>query len=168
MSDDAQVRRALDGLGVPYEIVDIDPAFADTAAFCEKYGFGLDVSGNTIIVASKKEPKQYAACLVLAHTRLDVNHAVKRLMGASRVSFASAEETMALTGMQIGGVTVLALPPDLPVYVDDRIMALPWMILGAGSRAAKVKVSPQVLLRLPGVEVVPGLAQVIGPSASSR
>ena len=134
MSDDTlvQVRRALDGLGVPYEIVEIDPAFADTAAFCEKYGFGLDVSGNTIIVASKKEPKQYAACLVLAHTRLDVNHAVKRLMGASRVSFASAEETMALTGMQIGGVTVLALPPDLPVYVDDRIMALPWMILGAG------------------------------------
>src|SRR6185369_1941716 len=129
----AQVRRALDGLGVPYEIVDIDPDFADTAAFCEKYGFGLDVSGNTIIVASKKEPKQYVACLVLANTRLDVNHAVKRLMGASRVSFASAEETMALTGMQIGGVTVLALPPDLPVYVDDRIMALPWMILGAGT-----------------------------------
>ena len=104
MSDDAQVRRILDGLGVPYEIVEIDPAFADTAAFCEKYGYGLDVSGNTIIVASKKEPKQYAACLVLANTRLDVNHAVKRLMGASRVSFASADETMALTGMQIGGV----------------------------------------------------------------
>jgi prolyl-tRNA editing enzyme YbaK/EbsC (Cys-tRNA(Pro) deacylase) len=167
VSDDAQVRRALDGLGVPYEVVEIDPAFADTAAFCEKYGFALDVSGNTIIVASKKEPKQYAACLVLAHTRLDVNHAVKRLMGASRVSFASADETMALTGMQIGGVTVLALPPDLPIYVDDRIMALPWMILGAGSRAAKVKISPQALLRLPGVQVVPGLAQPISPAASS-
>ncbi len=165
MSDEtlAQVRRALDGLGVPYEIVDIDPAFADTAAFCEKYGYGLDVSGNTIIVASKKEPKQFAACLVLANTRLDVNHAVKRLMGASRVSFASAEETMALTGMQIGGVTVLALPADLPVYVDDRVMALPWMILGAGSRAAKVKVSPRVLERLPGFQAVPGLAQPIPP-----
>ena len=125
------------------------------------------VTANTIIVASKKEPKQYAACLVLAHTRLDVNHAVKRLMGASRVSFASADETMALTGMQIGGVTVLALPPDLPIYVDERIMALPWMILGAGSRSAKVKVSPQALLRLPGVQVVPGLAQPIGPPASS-
>jgi prolyl-tRNA editing enzyme YbaK/EbsC (Cys-tRNA(Pro) deacylase) len=144
------VRRALDGLGVPYEIVEIDPAFADTAAFCEKYGYGLDVSGNTIIVASKKEPKQFAACL-------------KKLMGASRVSFASGEETMALTGMQIGGVTVLALPPDLPIYVDDRIMALPWMILGAGSRAAKVKVSPRVLERLPGFQAVPGLAQPMSP-----
>ncbi len=162
-----QVRRALDGLGVSYEVVEIDPAFADTAAFCEKYGFGLDVSGNTIIVASKKEPKQYAACLVLAHTRLDVNHTVKRLMGASRVSFASAEETMALTGMQIGGVTVLALPADLAIYVDDRIMALPWMILGAGTRAAKIKVSPRVLERLPGFQAVAGLAQAIPPPGPS-
>ena len=162
-----QVRRALDGLGVPYDVVEIDPAFADTAAFCEKYGFGLDVSGNTIIVASKKEPKQYAACLVLAHTRLDVNHTVKRLMGASRVSFASAEETMALTGQQIGGVTVLALPADLPIYVDDRIMALPWMILGAGSRSAKIKVSPRVLERLSGFLAVAGLAQPIPPPTAT-
>jgi prolyl-tRNA editing enzyme YbaK/EbsC (Cys-tRNA(Pro) deacylase) len=163
---EARVAAVLDGLGVPYEVVRIDPAFADTAAFCEKYGFGLDVSGNTIIVASKKEPKQYCACLVLANTRLDVNHTVKRLMGASRVSFASAEETMALTGMQIGGVTVLALPADLPVYVDDRIMELPWMILGAGSRAAKIKVSPRVLERLPGFQAVPGLGQPIPPPSA--
>jgi len=81
------------------------------------------------------------------------------------VSFASAEETMALTGMQIGGVTVLALPADLAVYVDNRIMALPWMILGAGSRAAKVKVSPRVLERLPGFQAVPDLAQPIPPPA---
>lgn len=163
MSDDgreieARVRAVLDGLGVPWEPVEIDPAYADTAAFCERYGFPLERSGNTIVVASKKEPRQYAACLVLATTRLDVNHAVRRLMGVSRLSFASAEETRAVTGMLIGGVTVLALPPDLPIYVDDRIMALDWMILGGGSRSSKIKVSPEVLRRLPQVQVVPGLS----------
>lgn len=162
MSIEATVRRVLDGLGTPYDIVEIDPAFADTAAFCEKYGYGLDVSGNTIVVASKKEPKQFAACLVLANTRLDVNHAVRKLMGASRVSFASAEETMALTGMQIGGVTVLALPADLPIYVDDRVMALGAVILGSGRRSSKVKIAPTALERLPGVHVVAGLAQPVG------
>src|SRR5581483_7697122 len=101
-----RVRGVLDALGVPYEIMTIDPAFADTAQFCEKYGIPLDQSANTIIVASKKEPKQYCACLVLATTRLDVNHGVRKLMNVSRVSFASAEETKALTGMLIGGVTV--------------------------------------------------------------
>ena len=165
MSEDAAVERkvaaSLEALGAPFEVMRIDPDFADTAAFCEKYGIPLDHSGNTIVVASKKEPKQYCACLVLATTRLDVNHTVRRLLGASRVSFATAEETQALTGMMIGGVTLLALPPDLPVYVDERIMSLDYVILGGGSRSSKIRIAPDALKRLPNVAVVEGLAQAI-------
>jgi prolyl-tRNA editing enzyme YbaK/EbsC (Cys-tRNA(Pro) deacylase) len=152
-----RVVEVLDRVAVPYELVPIDPAYADTAAFCERYGSPLDRAGNTIVVASKKEPKQYSACVVLATTRLDVNHTVRKLMGASRVSFASAEETRTLTGMLIGGVTVFALPPGLPIYVDDRIMALDWLILGSGSRSSKIRTSPEVFRRLGGVTVVAGL-----------
>ncbi len=155
---EARVAAVLDGLGVPYELIRIDPAYADTAAFCEKYGFPAEQSGNTIIVGSKKEPRQFAACLVLAHTRLDVNHAVRGLMGVSRLSFATAEDTRALTGMMIGGVTVLALPADMPIYVDERIVGLDWVILGGGSRSSKVKVAPVALTRLANARVVPGLA----------
>jgi prolyl-tRNA editing enzyme YbaK/EbsC (Cys-tRNA(Pro) deacylase) len=148
MSDDAEIEArvaaALEGLGAAWELMRIDPDFADTAAFCEKYGVPLDHSGNTIVVASKKEPKKYCACLVLATTRLDVNHAVRRLLDVSRVSFATADETKDLTGMMIGGVTLLALPPDLPIYVDERVMALDYVILGGGS--------------VPSLHVVPGLA----------
>jgi prolyl-tRNA editing enzyme YbaK/EbsC (Cys-tRNA(Pro) deacylase) len=160
MSEDvnARVRASLESLGVPYEVMQIDPDFADTAQFCEKYGIPLENSGNTIVVASKKEPKMYCACLVLATTRLDVNHTVRKLMGAARVSFASADETMALTGMMIGGVTVFALPPDLPLYVDDRIMRLDWLILGGGSRSTKIRTSPEVFRRMSNTTIVPGLA----------
>jgi prolyl-tRNA editing enzyme YbaK/EbsC (Cys-tRNA(Pro) deacylase) len=163
MSDaeiDARVRVVLDGLGVPYEVMPIDPEFADTAQFCDKYGIPLANSANTIVVASKKEPKQYCACVVLATTRLDVNHAVKKLMGVSRVSFASAEETKALTGMMIGGVTVFALPSDMPLYVDDRLLGLDWLILGGGSRSTKIRTTPEVLRRMPNATIVPGLATV--------
>ncbi len=160
MSDDVDRRvvEILDGLGVPYEVMQIDPDFADTAAFCERYGIPLENSANTIIVASKKEPKQYCACVVKATTRLDVNHTVRRLMGVSRVSFASADETKALTGMMIGGVTLFALPPDLPIYVDDKLMSLDWLILGGGSRSTKIKTSPEVFRRLPNTTIVPGLS----------
>jgi len=154
-----RVRRVLDGLGLPHEMVEIDPQYADTAAFCAQYGYPLEQSANTIIVASKKEPRQYAACVVKANTRLDVNHTVRRLMDVSRVSFATAEETRELTGMMIGGVTLLALPPDLPIYVDDRIMALDYVILGGGSRSSKIKLVPEALRKLPGLSVVAGLAQ---------
>jgi prolyl-tRNA editing enzyme YbaK/EbsC (Cys-tRNA(Pro) deacylase) len=150
-----RVAAVLDGLGVPYELQPIDPAFADTAAYCERYGVPLDRAANTIVVVSKKEPRRYAACVVKATTRLDVNRAVRRLLDSSKVSFASAEETRALTGMLLGGVTVFALPPDLPIYVDDKVMALDWAILGSGSRSSKVRVSPEALRRLPGVQIVP-------------
>ena len=155
---DAKVTASLAALGVPYEIMTIDPDFADTARFCERYGIPLENSANTIIVASKKEPRQYCACVVKATTKLDVNHAVRKLMNASRLSFATAEETQVLTGMMIGGVTIFALPSNLAVYADERLMALDWVILGGGSRSTKIKTSPEVFRRLPNTTIVPDLA----------
>ena len=148
---------ALGNLSVPYEQIEIDPAFADTAAFCDKYGYPVERSCNTIIVASKKEPKKFVACVVLAHTRLDVNKRVTKLMRVSKASFATAEEMMALTGMQVGGVTPFSLPSGVPLYVDDRIMALDWVILGGGGRRLKIKTSPEVFHKL-SAQVVSGLA----------
>jgi prolyl-tRNA editing enzyme YbaK/EbsC (Cys-tRNA(Pro) deacylase) len=153
-----KVTQALDQLGLPYELIEIDPAYADTGQFCERYGFSMDESGNTIIVASKKEPRRYAACVVKASRRLDVNHTVRRLLGVPRLSFATAEETMALTGMMIGGVTVLALPPDLPIYVDETLLECERIILGSGSRSSKIRIAPAVFDRLPNAQVIPGLS----------
>jgi prolyl-tRNA editing enzyme YbaK/EbsC (Cys-tRNA(Pro) deacylase) len=158
---DRRVRAVLDGLGLPYEIVEIDPAYADTAQFCERYGYPLENSANTIIVGSKKEPRQYAACVVRANTRLDVNHVVRKLMGVPRLSFAGAEETMALTGMMIGGVTVFALPDGMSIYVDDGLMPLSYVILGGGGRSTKVKIAPAVFTRLGGAQIIPGLSQPV-------
>ena len=153
-----QVRAALDAIGVEYEAMPCDPDFADTAAFCERYGVVPEDSANTIVVVAKTDPRRYVACVVLAPNRLDVNGLVKRRLGARKVSFASAEETSELTGMMIGGVTALALPPDLPLWVDERVMHRPSIVLGGGSRSLKIRVSPDVLRHLPGTEVVTDLA----------
>jgi len=156
-------RAALDRLGIAYEWLPCDPEFADTAAFCERYGYPPDHAGNTIIVASKKEPKRYAACVVLATTRLDVNRTVRDLLGVSKCSFASADEMHRLTGMAVGGVTVLGLPQGVPLFVDARVVALDHVILGTGGRNGKIKVSPEVFRRLPNTRVVTGLALDPGP-----
>ncbi|MEV8094460.1 YbaK/EbsC family protein [Kitasatospora sp. NPDC085879] len=153
------VRATLDDWGVPYGWLEIDPEFADTAQFCERYGYTLEDSVNCILVVGKSEPRRYAACLVQATRRLDVNRAVKRLLGVRRVSFASAEETVALTGMQVGGVTPVALPPGMPVYVDAPVLGRGEIVLGGGDRAGKLLVSPGALLaHLPGAEVVEDLS----------
>jgi prolyl-tRNA editing enzyme YbaK/EbsC (Cys-tRNA(Pro) deacylase) len=154
-----RVLEALDGMGVSYEVLECDPDFADTAAFCEKYGYPVNHCGNTIIVASKKEPIQYATCIVKGSMRLDVNKTVRKLMGVSRASFASSEQTMALTGMMIGGVTPFTLPSHIPVYVDDSLMTLDYVILGSGSRSSKIKVGPGIFSKIPNAQVIPGLSK---------
>ncbi len=155
---EAEVLAALGHLGVAHEVVPCDPEAADTASFCERYGFPAANTLNTILVVSKKEPRSYAACVVRSSTLLDVNHAVKRLMGASRLSFASVDETLRLTGMRVGGVTPFGLPESVPVYVDAAILELDYVILGGGGRSSKLKLSPQALRDVPGVRIVPDLS----------
>jgi prolyl-tRNA editing enzyme YbaK/EbsC (Cys-tRNA(Pro) deacylase) len=154
----ATLRRQLDRLGVDYEIVPCDPELADTAAFCAAYGYRMEDSANTIIVAGKADPPVHAACVVLATTRLDVNRTVRNRLGVRKASFASAEATERLTGMTIGGVTVFGLPPGLPLWVDRRVMERERIVLGGGNRSCKVVAAPAILLALPGVQVVDGLA----------
>jgi len=153
----ARVLAALDAAGVAYETLPCDPAFADTAAFCQRYGVPLERSANTILVASRSEPKRYAACVVLATTRLDVNHTVRKRLGVRLRSFDDAADTRAPTGMEIGGVTVAALPEGVPLWVDTRVFQQPWVIVGGGSRNRKVKLAPAELLKI-GAEPVEGLA----------
>lgn len=155
------VLRAAETTGVPFEVVTCDPDLADTAAFCEAYGYGLDQSANAIVVVGKCDPRVYVACLVLATCRLDVNGVVRRRLGVKKASFASADETAEITGMQIGGVTPYGLPAGLPIWIDARIADVPQVIVGGGSRDRKLLVPPESLTSLPGAEIVADLANPI-------
>ncbi len=160
MAADPRVTAAMDSAGVAYETMDIDPDLADTAAFCEAYGIPLENSANAILVASRKPEGHNAVCLVLAHTRLDVNGVVRKKLGVRKVSFAAAELTVDLTGQEIGGVTVFGLPDGLPVWVDAGVLDRDWVIVGAGSRSAKIKLDPSQFRELRGFEIVEDLAKV--------
>ncbi len=155
------IQRLLAASGVAYEILPCDPELADTAVFCAHYGQPPEISANVILVKSKTGERKFAACVVLATTRLDVNKVVRKKLGARKASFAGPEETLELTGMAIGGVTAIGLPDALPLWVDDRIMALDKVILGGGDRASKIVVSPTIFEQLPNCEVVPELAKPI-------
>jgi prolyl-tRNA editing enzyme YbaK/EbsC (Cys-tRNA(Pro) deacylase) len=156
------VGRLADEPGIDAEVVDCDPALADTADFVAAYGYTMEESANTIVVIGKSDPPVYAACVVLGHTRLDVNKVVKQRLGTRKASFAPAEDTRAMTGMEIGGVTPFALPADLPLWIDARVMDCERIVLGGGSRSCKVVGTPTLLTALPNAEVVDGLARAPG------
>ena len=153
------VLNQLHELGVEYEIVDCDPALADTAEFCAAYGYAPEDSANAIVVVGKADPRVYALCLVLSSTRLDVNGVVRKRLGTRKASFASADETVELTAMTIGGVTPFGLSTDLATWIDSQVMGRERVIIGGGSRDRKILCPPAALEAIPGADVVDGLAK---------
>ena len=140
-----------DGLWVS----EIDPDLADTAAFCEHYDIGLDMSANCVVVEAKRaERVWYAACLVLATTRADVNGIVRKHLGARKVSFASMDIAVSLTGMEYGGITPVGLPEDWPILVDQNVFDQERVVIGSGIRGSKLLAATDVLVALPNAEVL--------------
>ena len=154
-----EIREFLEQSDHLFEIWDCDPDMADTAIFCEHYKVPPENSANTILIKSKTGESKFALCVLLAPHRLDVNHTVRKKLGARKVSFASADETREITGMEIGGVTPFGLPHEMSIWIDDNVMQRDYIILGGGNRTSKLKVDPQILNLLPGAEIVSGLVK---------
>ncbi|RTL64255.1 MAG: hypothetical protein EKK42_25400 [Pseudonocardiaceae bacterium] len=141
-------------------VAEIDPTLADTAAFCEAYGSPLDASANCVVVAGRRGgDTRYAACLVLATTRADVNGVVRRRIDARRASFAPMDDAVALTGMEYGGITPVGLPEDWPLLVAPEVAAAEAVVVGSGIRGSKLAVPGPLVAALPGAEVLVDMAK---------
>jgi prolyl-tRNA editing enzyme YbaK/EbsC (Cys-tRNA(Pro) deacylase) len=146
----AAIAAAPDALAAP-----IDADLADTAAFCEAYDVALEASANCVVVAGRRgDITRYAAVLVLATTRADINNVVRRRLDVRKISFAPHDDAVRLTGMEFGGVTPIGLPADWPVLVDRRVAEAGEAVIGSGLRRSKLLVTGQVLAGLPQAEVL--------------
>lgn len=143
-------------------VAPIDPELADTAAFCAAYDVTLEESANCVVVAGKREGEiRYAACVILATTRADVNGVVRKRLDVRKASFAPMAEAVELSGMEYGGITPIGLPADWPILVDARVIATERVIIGSGIRGSKIELPGAALGRLPGAEVVEDLARPV-------
>ncbi|WP_253771504.1 YbaK/EbsC family protein [Goodfellowiella coeruleoviolacea] len=144
-------------------VVEIDPELADTAAFCETYGSPLAASANCVVVAGKRGGEQrFAACLVLATTRADVNGVVRRHLDVRKASFAPMDQAVELTGMAYGGITPIGLPADWPLLIDPAVAEAPELVIGSGVRGSKLLVPGDLLAALPNAQVLDGLGRPVG------
>jgi prolyl-tRNA editing enzyme YbaK/EbsC (Cys-tRNA(Pro) deacylase) len=143
-----------------FQVAQIDPGLADTAAFCERYGVPLDASANCVVVAARRGGDvRLAACVVLATTRADVNGVVRRRLDARKASFAPQDQAVAETGMEYGGITPFGLPPSWPVLVDEAVTGRPHVVVGSGVRRSKLIVPGAALAGIATAEVLPDLAR---------
>jgi prolyl-tRNA editing enzyme YbaK/EbsC (Cys-tRNA(Pro) deacylase) len=147
------------------EAAAIDPTLADTAEFCAEYGVGLEESANCVVLAAKRAGEVfYVACMVLATTRADVNGLVRRHLGVRKLSFASMDDAVGLTGMEYGGITPIGLPEDWPVLVDRSVAEAPRVVIGSGVRGSKLWLPGAVLAALPTAQVLDELGKPVDPA----
>jgi prolyl-tRNA editing enzyme YbaK/EbsC (Cys-tRNA(Pro) deacylase) len=133
-------------------VSEIDPQLADTAAFCEAYDIGMDVSANCVVVEARRGDKTwYAVCLILATNRADINNVVRRHLDARRISFAPMDTATSLTHMEFGGITPIGLPDDWQLIVDEAVVKQEWVITGSGIRGSKLLVPSSIFSHLPNV-----------------
>jgi len=145
-------------------VAEIDPELADTAAFCERYGVRLDRSANCVVLVARREGRSwFAACVVLATTRADVNGLAKKHLGASKISFAAMDAATAASEMESGGITPLGLPADWPILVDAAVAAADRVVIGSGVRRSKISLPGAALAQLPNAVVLTALGRASSP-----
>jgi prolyl-tRNA editing enzyme YbaK/EbsC (Cys-tRNA(Pro) deacylase) len=143
-------------------VAEIDPGLADTQAFCERYGVALERSANCVVLAARREGRAwFAACVVLATTRADVNGLAKRQLGASKISFAPMDDAVAASSMEYGGITPIGLPADWPILIDQAVAAADRVIVGSGVRRSKISLPGAALAQLPNAVVLAGLGRPV-------
>jgi prolyl-tRNA editing enzyme YbaK/EbsC (Cys-tRNA(Pro) deacylase) len=136
-------------------VAPIDPTLADTEAFCDAYGVAMEHSANCVVVAGKRAGEvRYAAVMVLASMRADINGVVRRHLDVRKISFAPQDDAVRLTGMEFGGITPIGLPDDWPVLIDEAVLAAGDVVIGSGIRASKILVAAAELAALPTAEVL--------------
>jgi prolyl-tRNA editing enzyme YbaK/EbsC (Cys-tRNA(Pro) deacylase) len=133
------------------EVAEIDPA----------------ESANCVVIAAKRGGQtSYAACVVAATTRADVNNLVRRHLDARKASFAPVEAVTAAAGMEYGGITPVGLPAGWPVLVDEGVAKTPSVIVGSGIRGSKLRLPGALLAGLAEAQVLPGLGIPVDPPSA--
>ncbi|MBI2589224.1 YbaK/EbsC family protein [Candidatus Saccharibacteria bacterium] len=131
-------------------VAEINPQLTDTAAFCKHYNINMEVSANCVIVEAKRADKVwYAACLILATARADINGIIRRHLEARKASFAPTNKAVLLTRMEFGGITPIGLPADWSLLVDTAVLETEKVVIGSGIKKSKLLVPGKLFGSLP-------------------
>jgi prolyl-tRNA editing enzyme YbaK/EbsC (Cys-tRNA(Pro) deacylase) len=140
---------------VAFKVVEIDPAYSDTEAYCKKYGVEPAHTANTMIVeAVRAGTNQLAVVVMVAADRADINGKVRKALGARRVSLAPRELAEERSDMEFGGITAIGLPVGWPVLVDERVLGVPLLTMGSGIRQSKLLLPGGVFATWPNARLM--------------
>lgn len=89
---------------------------------------------------------QFVMVLIAGSQQVDWR-ALRKHLDESRLTTASREEVLRVTGYELGAVAPFALPQPVPVLVDESVLAPDELSIGSGVRGVTIILQREELLR---------------------
>jgi Cys-tRNA(Pro)/Cys-tRNA(Cys) deacylase len=141
--------RLLEQHKVPYEAIPYgEPnAFHDAVEVAEMLGVPVGMVYKTLVVEPVGSPKPCLA-LIAADRTLDLKR-LAAVMGVKKTSMAAHKDAERLTGLQVGGISPLALThKNWPTYIDQPALEYEHILVSAGQRGMQLRVPTAALIRI--------------------
>ncbi len=152
MAPKTNTMRLLESRGISYEVFTFPPAIHSAVGVAEALGLPTHVVYKTLVVM----PAQGRPLLVLipGDRELDLRRLAKAL-GEKKLRMATQKEAERVTGLQVGGISPLALlDRGFPVYIDRSAAALEDLLLSAGRRGINLRLRVPDLIAVTGAQLI--------------
>ncbi len=145
--------RLLDANSIRYDVHAYDKSIRDARQVAEAVGFCADEVFKTLVVEAPSARKP-ALVMLPSNRTLNLKRLAKAL-GEKKLALAAHADAEKWTGLNVGGISALALKSkNWKVYLDRRAEALDHIVISAGQRGLQVRLATGDLIKLLGCELV--------------
>ncbi len=147
--------KVLDGRKIKYEVAAYPGGMRDAVEIARELGAPPAQVFKTLVVLPPEGYGRNAKpilAVIPANRQLNLKKLAK-LLGVKKVKMASHKEAEALTGLQVGGISPLALlNKGFQVYLDTAAREQTQIYVSAGRRGRQIKLSAADLVQATGAE----------------
>ena len=144
--------RALEARKIPYRVFTFPPEVHSASGVADAVGLPYEQVYKTL-VALRPEGKPMLI-MIAGDRELDLKR-VAKAVGEKKVRMASYKEAEGLTGLQVGGISALALlNKGFEVCIDRAAEDLDEVIVSAGKRGLDLRLAVADLVRVTGARWV--------------
>ena len=145
--------KLLEGKKVVYEAYSYPASLRDAQEVAAAVGWPAGQVFKTLVVP-RPQPGKPMLVMIAADRQLDLKKLAK-VVGEKKLKMATQREAERLTGLQVGGISPLALlNRGFDIYLDDSAQEYEWIIISAGQRGLQIELAVSDLVGVSGASVV--------------
>lgn len=151
--------RLLEGKRVNYEVSPYPAQLREAEEIASQLGVPPDQLFKTLVVLPPGTSGRAAKPILVmlpAHKQLDLK-SLSRQLNVKKLKLASHKEAENLTGLEVGGISALALlNKGFAIYLDDCAQDYEEIYVSAGQRGLDIKLAVSDLVKVTGARFVNG------------